>query len=321
VSTKFAAIDIGSNSSLLLILELEASALARVVVDTKASTRLSAGTQYGDAIGAEALQRQFAALDRFAGLLREHHVEATVACGTQVFRVASNGRAIAEEISRRYGWQMEIIAGEREAELSYKAATTGLMNAGARRIVLDVGGGSSEVVFGKGDKITWSKSYPVGAVSLTERFELDQIATATNLDAASAYLDQALTGLGAVNDLNPAGSAGPFDVIAVGGTATTLAAISQGQKYFVPGAIHGVELDRLTIQDQVVQLGSLNASQRRNLIPFDPDRSEIIVGGALIIALLMDKLDSKRITVSNCGLRWGLIIDAFPQLQQVEIAQ
>ncbi len=325
MSSRFAAIDIGSNSSLLLILELGGDNIVRVVIDTKTSTRLSAGTQYGDAIGEDALRRQFSALDKFAQLLRENHVETTIACGTQVFRVASNAAKIAEEIARRYDWRFEIISGEREAQLSFKAATSGLTDVRNRRIILDVGGGSSEVVSGVADNIVWSHSFPVGAVSLTERFGLNRQITPAKLSDARAFLERIFSDLSAVlqTAVNNE-SAGPDDypeLVAVGGTSTTLAAISLGQKIFGPNAIHGVRMNRQSIQRQLAELGKIEAAERRELIPFDPDRAEIIVGGATIIDFLMEKLAATSLTVSNCGLRWGLILDTFPQLQRVEIAQ
>lgn len=331
MNNKFAAIDIGSNSSLLLILKLRDDGAAYVVLDTKVSTKLSAGTQYGDAMTEAALARQFTALDKFAKILEEQQVESVIACGTQVFRNANNGSQVADVISKRYGWQMDIISGEREAELSFRAATTGLTDIREARIVLDVGGGSSEVIFGQREKIIQSRSFPVGAVSLTERFSLEgETISSQNLEQARQYLHALFSAnntfqtestpraddLAVNEDLTER-----RDVVAVGGTAATLAALNLEQKIFDPRTIHGVRLTETWIADKITCLSRLGIAQRRNLMPYDPDRAEIIVAGALIISVLLDRLGATRLIVSNCGLRWGLITSGFSQLQHARIEQ
>lgn len=264
-------------------------------------------------MGKEALARQFAALDEFDGILTEHRVESVIACGTQVFRNASNGREIAAEITHRYGWEMQIISGEREAELSYRAATTGLSNVGERRVVIDVGGGSSEVIFGTGNQIDWSKSYPIGAVSITERFEND-------LKGARTFVSELVTELRECQ-LEHNHPEERREVYAVGGTATTLAAVSLGQKIFEPRQVHGVRLTGTWIEDTINYLFRMSSLKRRELMPFDPDRADIIVGGSLILSVILDRLGATQVVVSNCGLRWGLIVASFPQLQQARIEQ
>lgn len=298
---------------MLLILELVDESVAKVVVDTKVSTRLSAGTHDGAAISDEALNRQLAALDKFAEILKEHRVERVITCGTQVFRNASNGRKVAERISRRYGWRMEIISGEQEAELSYRAATTGLNYVGEKRAVIDVGGGSSEVIFGSRDHIEWSRSYPIGAVSITERFENDLKGTRVFVAGLVKELSERQSGV--------VQQAERREVYAVGGTAATLAAVSLGQKIFEPRLIHGVRLTRTWIEETINNLARMGVSQRREMMPFDPDRADIIVGGALILAVILEQLAATQVVVSNCGLRWGLIVMSFPQLRQARIEQ
>lgn len=321
MSEKFAAIDIGSNSSLLLILEAGDDRVARVVIDTKVSTKLSSGTHLGDAISAAALERQYAALDKFAVILNQHQIKNVVACGTQVFRVAANGKQVAEEISRRYGWRMEIISGEREAQLSYRAAATGLEGIADERMVMDVGGGSSEVIVGDGERIAFAHSFPVGAVSLTERFDLESgDRNHARIEAATSYLKELFQDKEMPQQLAKS-SASKRCVIAVGGTAATLAALKLEQKIFVPKSIHGVELSKAWTQEQIVKLFNMEREERRGLLPFDPDRADIIVGGALIIECLLERLESESLIVSNCGLRWGLISDAFAQLKGVRIEQ
>lgn len=314
---RFAAIDIGSNSSLLLILELGSDCVARTIIDTKISTRLSEGTQKSGEIGEAALARQFNALNSFAETIRNENVDHVVACGTQVFRVARNGKGIAGEIGRRYGWTMEIISGDREAQLSYLAAGTGLSGIASERIVLDVGGGSSEVIFGRGAEIIRSQSFPIGAVNLTEKFGLYRVVDKAVLNEVAIYLDDVF---GPLDTMNPFQN-NSASLIAVAGTAVTLTGIKMELKKFDPKQVHGVQLTRGWISEILRKLGSIESDKRREFMPFDPDRAEIIVGGASILEFLANKLKTDVLTVSNCGLRWGLIMSAFPQLSGVTIEQ
>lgn len=302
---RLAAVDIGSNSSLLLIVEGNDSGQLRVLVDTKASTRLSAGAAAGGVITPEALARQIAVLDKFAAIIKDFEVSEVHACGTQVFRSATNGPVLATLIAKQYDWTMEIISGAHEAELSYRAAATGLTNVPERRIVLDVGGGSSEVIFGARDRIERSKSFAIGAVNLTESCGLDTLLTEAKRASALEHMADAFTGLDRMG--RPAFNA---QVIAVGGTATTLGAMSLNLTEFDPDRVHGTMLSRVWIEEQIAHLGAISSLGRSKYMPFDPDRAEIIVGGALILHYLLRQFAFEKLTVSNRGLRWGLILAA-----------
>lgn len=304
--TRAASIDIGSNSTLLLIVEQGSDGRLSVLTDTKASTRLSAGVDKSGAISPESLARQIAVLDQFDEVIKSQRVERVIACGTQVFRVASNGAALAAMISKQYGWQMEIISGPREAELSYRAAATGLEKIPERRIVLDVGGGSSEVIFGRGNTIERSRSFPIGAVNLTEACGLDTLLNDAKRNRAAESMQAAFDGLERMG--RPAYDA---KLIAVGGTAATLAAVNLSLKEFVAERVHGAVLTRTWIDGQVSEYGSISSRGRAEDMPFDPDRAEIIVGGALILSYLMRQFSIEKLVVSNRGLRWGLLFDHF----------
>ncbi len=302
--TRAASIDIGSNSSLLLVVERQSDGRLTVVLDTKASTRLSTGVDKTGIIDPEALARQIAVLDQFDTIIKQEKVDRVYACGTQVFRAANNGPALAAMIAKQYGWQMEIISGTREAELSYRAAATGLEKIAERRIVVDVGGGSSEVIFGKGDTIERSRSFPVGAVNLTESCGLDILLNETKRQRVAERLAQAFDGLERMG--RPA-----FDakLLAVGGTAATLGAVSLGLKEFIADKVHGTVLTRGWIDGQITEYGAISSRGRAQDMPFDPDRAEIIVGGAMILSYLLCQFSIERLIVSNRGLRWGLLLD------------
>jgi exopolyphosphatase/guanosine-5'-triphosphate,3'-diphosphate pyrophosphatase len=306
--SRYASIDIGSNSTLLLIVERKRLSGVRVQVDTKLSTKLSYGAAVGNAITQEGITRQFAALDRIQGLLTNYHGTQVVVCATQVFRVAGNGPELAAEIARRYGWKVEIIDGQTEAELSYRAAATGLTDVPQERVVFDVGGGSTEIVSGRQDQINFAHSFPIGAVKLAEACALTDRVSAGKMKAAMSHLSTFVP----ANSL-AAVPRGRY-VIAVGGTVATLAALKLGRQVFDPALIHGVILSREWLEKTTADLAGMTAPERRAQLVFDPDRAEIIVAGGLILNYLVEMLQCTGITVSNRGLRWGILLDRYSEL-------
>ena len=279
-----------------------------MLVDTKLSTKLSYGATVGNSITEDGIERQFAALDRIQNLLTNYHVAQIVICATQVFRVADNGPELAAEIARRYGWKVEIIDGHTEAEWSYRAAATGLTDVPQERIVFDVGGGSTEIVSGRKDRIDLAQSFPIGAVKLAEACALTDKVNADMMKAAMSHLGTFL----------PADSLATVPrgryAIAVGGTAATLAALKLDRQVFDPALIHGVILSREWLEKTTTDLAARTALERRAWLVFDPDRAEIIVAGGLILNNLVDMLQCTGITVSNRGLRWGALLDRFSEL-------
>jgi exopolyphosphatase / guanosine-5'-triphosphate,3'-diphosphate pyrophosphatase len=305
---RYASIDIGSNSTLLLVVERKHLGGVRVLVDTKISTKLSFGAATGNKITAEGITRQCDAFDRIGELLKNYHVDKIVACATQVFRITENGQALAEELSQRCGWPIEIIDGDTEAKCSYLAAASGLKNIHAMRTVVDVGGGSTEIVSGRGERIDFAGSFPIGAVKLAEACSLTDLVKIGTLQSAiseigSAIPAESLKSIPRVNCL-----------IAVGGTAATFAALKLDRQVFDPALIHGVGLAGIWLQKAVADLSGMTTEERRKRLIFDPDRAEIIVAGGLILNYLVQELDVADIIVSNRGLRWGVLLSRFPEV-------
>jgi exopolyphosphatase / guanosine-5'-triphosphate,3'-diphosphate pyrophosphatase len=308
ILSRYASIDIGSNSTLLLIVERKRLGGVRVLVDTKLPTKLSYGAAVGNAITQAGIERQFMALDRIQDILANYHVARIVVCATQVFRVATNGPELAAEIASRYGWKVEIIDGHTEAEWSYRAAATGLTDVPQERIVFDVGGGSTEIVSGRDDRIDLAHSFPIGAVKLAEECALTDRVSAGMMKLAMSSLETSL----------PADSFATFPrggyAIAVGGTAATLAALRLARQVFDPALIHGVILSTEWLEKTTADLSEMTAPERSARLVFDPDRAEIIVAGGLILNYLVEMLQFTGVTVSNRGLRWGVLLDRFPEL-------
>lgn len=279
-----------------------------MLVDTKLSTKLSFGAAVGNVITQAGIERQIAALDRIKDLLANYHVAQIVVCATQVFRVAGNGPQLAAEIARRYDWKVEIIDGLREAELSYRAAATGLTEVPQERLVFDVGGGSTEIVSGHEDQVNFAHSFPIGAVKLAEACALTDRVSAGKRNAAMSHLGTFMPADGFATI--PRGKY----AIAVGGTAATFAALKLDRQVFDPALIHGVILSREWLEKTTTDLSAMTTLERGARLVFDPDRAEIIVAGGLILNYLVEMLQCKGVTVSNRGLRWGVLLDRYSEL-------
>ena len=173
--TKYAALDIGSNSTILLVVAADSDKQARCLHDLKYTTRLANYVNKEGLISDEGIASQFHALEQAKKQLDHDHVKEVAACGTDVFRTAKNGREIAKKISEKFGWRVEIISGEDEAQLSFRAATTGIDIVAKEKIIADIGGGSTEIILGDADQIVRATTFPIGVVDFAETVPLGSV--------------------------------------------------------------------------------------------------------------------------------------------------
>jgi exopolyphosphatase/guanosine-5'-triphosphate,3'-diphosphate pyrophosphatase len=195
----------------------------------------------------------------------------------------------------------EIIEGDREADLSFLAARRDFGGAGGPLAVLDVGGGSTELVFGAGANPSFHVSLQVGSVRLFERLVHDDPPSHPERLAVRATVDAALAAV----PPPPAGAR----LIGVAGTLTTLATLAQGLPAYDAGRVHGAELSLAEISTLANRLWSLPMEARRRLPGLQPGRADVIPVGALIVETVLYRLRLDRITVSDRGIRWGLLYE------------
>src|SRR5690554_5142437 len=161
-----ASIDIGSNTVLLLIAEVKGKDNFKPLLNVYEMPRISKGLKENGAINKDALDRFYNVMDKYSRIIKEHNCEKVVAKATNAFRIASNSKMIIDEVKNKYGIDIDIIRGDEEAGLSYMGAASALPSVN-EKFVIDIGGGSTELIYGKGKDIIFKKSYPVGAVMLT----------------------------------------------------------------------------------------------------------------------------------------------------------
>jgi exopolyphosphatase/guanosine-5'-triphosphate,3'-diphosphate pyrophosphatase len=300
---RYAVIDAGTNSIKFHIGERDGEGRWRTVIDRAELTRLGEGLAQQGLIIDAALDRT---ADAIAGMVTEagrQGVRALAAVGTAGLRIAANGNAVVAAIQERAGVRIEVISGEEESRLAYLAAMSGLGLKAGSLVVFDTGGGSSQFTFGHDDRVDERFSVDVGAARYTERFKLDGAVSLATLHEAMAAISADLSRIG--------GRPAPDQLVAMGGAVTNITAVKHGLATYDPAAIQSTVLDRTEIDRQIELYRSRDAEARRTILGLQPKRAEIILAGACIVRTVMEKLGKDSLTVSDRGLRHGVLAERF----------
>jgi exopolyphosphatase/guanosine-5'-triphosphate,3'-diphosphate pyrophosphatase len=299
----FAAIDIGTNSVKLHIGGRRADRSWQRVVDRAEVTRLGEGLDASGELSVAAVART---VDAIAGMVddaRREDVAGIAAVGTAALRVASNRSSFTNAVRARTGLVVEVLSGEDEARLAYRAATAALEVPSGALVVFDSGGGSTQFTFGHGDDVADRCSVDIGAVRVAERYGLTGAVSSAVLDEARARIASELTVL--------TDHKAPDAVIGMGGTATNLTAVFHGLEHYDPDVVHGTVLDRAELDRQIELYRTRDAAARRTIVGLQPSRAEVILAGACIVRTILDQLAVDAFTVSDRGLRHGLLVERF----------
>jgi exopolyphosphatase/guanosine-5'-triphosphate,3'-diphosphate pyrophosphatase len=234
---------------------------------------------------------------------RSHDARAIAAVGTAGLRMAGNQQAVIDAIRDRAGVTVEVIPGDEESRLAYLAVKNGIGLAAGSLVVFDTGGGSSQFTFGQGDRVDERFSVDVGAVRFTERFGLDGVVSD---DVLREALDAIAADLSSLD-----GRPTPDALVGMGGGITNITAVKHELATYDPDIVQGTVLDRTEIDRQIELYRSRDAEARRQIVGLQPKRAEVILAGACIVRTVMDKLGRDDLTVSDRGLRHGLLVERF----------
>jgi exopolyphosphatase/guanosine-5'-triphosphate,3'-diphosphate pyrophosphatase len=304
---RLATIDIGTNSVKMLIAELTGHTSWITLADRFVVTRLGQDLGATGKIGMSAANRTIDAIASLVGETRSCGVETIAAVGTMCLRTATNGDHIAGLITRETGIPVDIISGEREAFLGFRAATFEEEGSSNVHTVFDVGGGSTEIISGHGSSVTTSLSLDVGAVDLMQVFHLHRKITTKNIPEIDAYLSNAFP------PFISTGTAVPRNeyLIGIGGTITTLGAMHYAVEPYDPIRIHKKSLSLSQIDALIRLLTGKNAKDRSRITGLPRSRADIILSGAFIVRNLIEKLGMNECIINTWGLRHGILIDRF----------
>ena len=300
---RYAVIDVGTNSVKFHVGARSADGTWRTLVDRAEVTRLGEGLQDSGRLEAEPMERTIGAIAGMVDEARQHDVAEIAAVGTAGMRTAANSADLVEAVRVRAGVDVEVITGDEEARLAYLATVAGIGRAEGSRVVFDTGGGSSQFTIGRADQVEQRFSVDVGAVRFTERYGLDGVVSADVLSAALSAIATALVRL----DEQPE----PDALVAMGGAVTNLAAVKHGLLEYDASVVQGTVLDRTEIDRQIELYRGRSADERRTVVGLQPERAEVILAGACIVRTVLDKLGKDSLTVSDRGLRHGVLMERF----------
>jgi exopolyphosphatase/guanosine-5'-triphosphate,3'-diphosphate pyrophosphatase len=295
-----AAVDLGSNSFRLVIGRVESTPLGdqiRPVDQIKETVRLAAGLGAGNTLSVAAQERAVEALRRFGERLRTFPPERVRAVATNTFRVASDARAFLERAQRALGFEIEVIAGREEARLIYLGAAHALPVDGRRRLVVDIGGGSTECIVGADYVSDLLESVPLGCVSLTRRFFPDGTIDRASFDAARWACREAFAPIAAKYR-----AAGWRTAIGTSGTAKSLWQIAQadlGEPSLSTGALE-------TLEAMLLKAGH---AERLRLAALKPDRRPVLPGGLAMMSAAFEELGIETMQYCDGALREGVLYD------------
>ncbi len=316
---RYASIDIGTNTLRLLIAEADEMGELKPVVHKRTITRLGGNFSVERGIDLVAAERTFAALDDFKKTIVEKGVDVVMAVATSVVRRARNGAWFVSEVYKRSGIDVRVIDGQEEARLSLLGVLSVLKTRMEKRLVFDIGGGSTEFIAvdadgRRGDNpLVAAWSMEMGVVHLTEKYLLSDPPSATDVNGLEAEVGAVLTGLRSQmkkSGVSPAEYSGGAGAALVGtaGTITTLAALDQDLQVYDRSKINNYTLTKERISGLYKKLRAMSLSERSSVLSLEKGREDLIIPGSAITLLVMDMFGFDSVVVSDAGLLEGIII-------------
>lgn len=285
-----AIVDIGTNSTRLLIAKVEGT--VKILKTSLITTRLGEGIGSQPILLKAAMERTMMALMQFKELIDQKKVDKVMVAATSAVRDASNRSEFLSAVKLLLGWDVWVLSGEEEAEMSYLGVVSGLNVSLRSPIVIDIGGGSTEFIWSTDIGLNFT-SVRLGAVRMAE--------SGIGLKEIKEMLKQLTTKI----CLN-----GPVNLIGVGGTLTTLTAVDLGLDEYNPEKVHGYVLRRQKIKDMLARFEGLTLEERKKVPGLQPQRADIIVAGTRIALAVLEELHTDEIIVSETDILYGLLYKA-----------
>ncbi len=287
--TRVAAVDLGTNSTRLLVADVEDERISEVVRRLRI-TRLGEGVDRDRRLQEAPMARVHAVLGEYRRELEALGATRTLLVATSAVRDAGNGADFLEELERRYGFTTRLLSGDEEARLTFGGVTAG-RSLDEATLVVDIGGGSTELLVGGPEGIGFHVSLDLGCVRMTERFAEDVHAVRAHVRAVLPELE-------------------PQRAIGVAGTVTTIAALDLGLPEYDAERIHGHRISRAAAERELARLASLQLEERKRLPGLEPERAPVIVAGAAILAELLAAYGLPELEASERDILHGAALAA-----------
>ncbi|HLG32410.1 MAG TPA: hypothetical protein VI362_05175 [Ignavibacteriaceae bacterium] len=297
-----ASIDIGTNTVLLLIAEVNLTVGTIVsILNEYRMPRIGKGLTPGENISDTKIDELFSVLADYKSLILECKCDKILITATNALRIASNSNEIKKQIKATFDFDVDIISGDQEAEYAFLGALSG-SNQTQYSLVIDIGGGSTELIYGNYNNISFKKSFQIGSVSATEKYFMNAL---PSTDELNIFMNDLIKIFSEIKN-----KFRPDNVIAVAGTSTTLVCMKNNLKDFDESIVEGSTLSRNDLLILIDIIAKLNPEQIRNKFgSVMKGREDIILAGAIILKSVMELIELNEITVSSRGTRYGAIVN------------
>lgn len=294
-----AGIDIGSNSIRLIIAEVENNKIKNIIYQEKATTRLATNINKTGILAEEPFKKSIDVLAGFRKALDKYNVTKIKTVATSAVREASNGEDFIKA-AKNAGIEISIISGKEEGMLEYLGVCSGF-DAGSHPLILDVGGGSSEIIYMQENNELHTESHKIGVVKMADMFDF-QSGSTEMLEKCRAYIKEFFKNVTIPNNIQ--------SFIATAGTATTLAAIDMEMTEYDFNKVNGYKISKEKVIEILNKVYSTPYNKRLEIKGMDKGREDLIIPGILIILEILSKTSIDIITVSDFGLREGAVVRA-----------
>lgn len=303
---RLAAIDLGSNTIRLLVADADPATGLRPIRGEQVIARLGAGLGETGKLAPESVDRALAAVREFRDRARADGAERVLVVATAAVREATNRDEILDRLERELRLAPRVVNGEEEARLTLLGVLWGLPAVACPFGVLDIGGGSTELLVADGARPLGGVSLRLGVVPLAERFLHADPVDWAEYTACASHVAARL----AAEAWPTIRGLGPRVLVGTAGTITTLAALDLGLAAYEPGRVQGHHLTREAIQSLLVRLGALHVAERARIPCLEPGRADLIIPGIAVALAVLEGLGLLELVVSDTGLREGILLDA-----------
>ena len=301
MADKVAVIDTGTNSTRLLVVDTERVAHCELARHTEI-TRLGAGIEQTGRLDPAARSRVEECIGRYHRIIADYGVGQTLLFATSSVRDAADGPGFIKDIARRYAYSFKILSGEEEASYAFFGVAIGADNPG-KKLVFDIGGGSTEIATGSGSTVDYSRSLQLGCVRIKERFLTSDPPAAAELMQAREMIELQ------IREAMPAAALAGVEVaFAVAGTMTTLAALDMKLQSYDREAVHGYILSASRIDSLLESLAVMTSAQRQAITTMERGRADVITAGALIASVIMKVGGLAAVTISESDILDGVAV-------------
>ena len=296
-----ASIDLGTNTCLLLMAEVELGYVKKVMGDYARIVRLGEGVDKTGCLQSDAVERTLSCLNEYKGTISESGIspDDVICVATSQARDSENGKEFFARVEAELGFRFRVISGKDEARLSFIGSLLPNMEA-SKHAVVDIGGGSTEFV-----TVTGGRSVDLGSVRFTERYLKSDPVTDEEFNVCLNEVDNKLEELMVWRNTIPSN----MQMLAVAGTATTLAAWHLRLREFDSAEVEKVQLTSANLILMVNDLKRMSVNERRDQVGIDPKRADVLLAGAMIMWRTMEKLKFQTCNISSRGLRYGVLMN------------